>query len=394
LPRRIPLRKVRLPEEPALTPYVREIDETGWYSNWGPLARRLEARLAAHAGAAEGTVVAASSGTAALTTALIEACPTGGGRYCLLPGYSFAACPAAVLGAGLTPYFLDCDPVTGVLDPWRVRALCRRLGDAVGAVMPVSVFGRPLDPAPWRAIQADLGVPVVADAAWCIDTIGPDEMMQTLSLHATKALGAGEGGAILARNAGEAERLRRRLNFGFDAGRRAGLRGINGKMSEYSAAVAHAALDRWPETRAALARLCDAYDAALAEVPGLTPLRAPGETWVSGAYPVRLHKPHGRYLVQALAAHSIEARCWWRPILPEHAAFARYPGTPQIGCRRIAEHLVNLPMHSALGRGDVARICDTVRSVPPQCLEQSTSMRPLDKSQDRRSRITKNSHGS
>ena len=151
------------------------------------------------------------------------------------------------------------------------------------------------------------------------------------------------------------ERLRRRLNFGFDAGRRAGLRGINGKMSEYSAAVAHAALDRWPETRAALARLCDAYDAALAEVPGLTPLRAPGETSVSGAYAVRLHAPHGRYLVQALAAHGIEARCWWQPILPEHTAFARYPGTPQIGCRRIAEHLVNLPMHSALGRGDVAQ---------------------------------------
>lgn len=363
MPVRIPLRQVRLPEEPALAPYIRELDETGWYSNWGALARRLEARLAAQAGAAEGTVVAASSGTAALTAALLEACPTGN-RYCLLPGYGFAACPAAALSAGLTPYFVDCDPVTGVLDPWRVRALCRRLGDAVGAVMPVSVFGRPLDPGPWRAIQGDLGVPVVADAAWCIDTIGPEAMMQTLSLHATKALGAGEGGAIIARDAGEAERLRRRLNFGFDLGRRAGLRGINGKLSEYSAAVAHAALDRWPETRAALARLCDAYDAALAEIPGLAPLRAPGETWVSGAYAVRLHKPHGRYLIQALAAHGIEARCWWRPILPEHAAFAQYPATPMPGAVDLSESVVSLPMSHRLAIADIPHVVRQIQRAP------------------------------
>jgi dTDP-4-amino-4,6-dideoxygalactose transaminase len=374
-------------------PDLDDIDRNEWYSNGGPLVRRLEARLATHAGSPPDTVVVTASGTAALTAALLEACPTGD-RYCLLPGYSFAACPAAALGAGLTPYFVDCDPVTGVLDPWRVRALCRTLGDAVGAVMPVSVFGRPLDPAPWRAIQADLGVPVVADAAWCIDTIGPDQMMQTLSLHATKALGAGEGGAILARNAGEAERLRRRLNFGFDGYKRAGLRGINGKMGEYTAAVAHAALDQWPDTRAALARLCDAYDDGLADVPGLTPLRAPGETWVSGAYPVRLHKAHGRYLVQALAAHGIQARCWWRPILPEHAAFARYPASLQLQGREVLEQLVNLPMHSALDEGAVARICHTVRSVLPRCLEPSTSVQSPSKSQDRRSRTTKNSHGS
>jgi dTDP-4-amino-4,6-dideoxygalactose transaminase len=137
-------------------------------------------------------------------------------------------------------------------------------------------------------------------------------------------------------------------------------------MSEYTAAVAHTALDRWPETRAALAHLCDAYDAALAEIPGLAPLRAPGETWVSGAYPVRLHAPHGRYLAQALAAHGIEARCWWRPILPEHAAFAQYPATTMRNALAIAQMFVNLPMHTALDRASIAAVTERVMAHLPK----------------------------
>src|ERR1039458_2512438 len=66
----------------------------------------------------------------------------------------------------------------------------------VGAVIAVSPFGAPLEIAPWRDLQEQTGMPVVVDAAAGFDTAGDSPIPQVVSLHATKILGAGEGGFV------------------------------------------------------------------------------------------------------------------------------------------------------------------------------------------------------
>lgn len=97
------------------------------------------------------------------------------------------------------------------------------------------------------AIQADTGVPVVIDAAASFDALqGPYDAPMVVSLHATKALGAGEGGFVVRPDPEFIQMTQRRGNFGFFGSREAVCDATNAKISEYHAA---AALDAWPETR-------------------------------------------------------------------------------------------------------------------------------------------------
>ena len=101
---------------------LKSIDKRRWYSNWGELNRALEAGLCAHFGFAERGCVTASSGTDAITAALIAVAGRGTAArpYCLMPSYTFVATAVAALNAGYTPYFVDMNPDTLALDPGSV----------------------------------------------------------------------------------------------------------------------------------------------------------------------------------------------------------------------------------------------------------------------------------
>ncbi len=86
-----------------------------------------------------------------------------------------------------------------------------------------------------------------------------DKTPVVLSLHATKVFGVGEGGVVLCRDAELVKACKRDLNFGFLGDRVAHTNGVNGKMSEYHAAVGLAELDGWPDKRTAFLRVTQAY---------------------------------------------------------------------------------------------------------------------------------------
>jgi dTDP-4-amino-4,6-dideoxygalactose transaminase len=69
----VPTFRPRLPAAEALLPYLREIDERRWYSNFGPLNRRFESALAEHFRVPHGTIVTVANATLGLTLALQDA---------------------------------------------------------------------------------------------------------------------------------------------------------------------------------------------------------------------------------------------------------------------------------------------------------------------------------
>ena len=122
----IPVARPRLPSAAHIAPYLAEIDANGWYSNFGPLSSRFQARRAMHWGLAKPEVALFASGTAALTLALLASGAKPGSR-CLMPSWTFAASAGAVHAAGLVPHFIDIDPGTWALDPANATLLASGL---------------------------------------------------------------------------------------------------------------------------------------------------------------------------------------------------------------------------------------------------------------------------
>jgi dTDP-4-amino-4,6-dideoxygalactose transaminase len=358
----IPLMRPKLPSAAALWPYFEEIDDNRWYTNQGPIERRLQARVASHFGLPEGGVACVANGTTGLILALATA---AGGRagYCVMPSFTFVATAHAALAAGLTPVFADVDRETWCLTPETVDSAVRAVDGPVRAVVPVSPFGAPLDPAPWDAYETRTGIPAVLDAAAAFDTVRPGNALAVVSLHATKVLSAGEGGLVLARDPARIAEVAARGNFGFSQVRQANLIGLNGKMSEYAAAVTMASLDAWPGRKPAVERVAAAYRRYIKPVDGVRLFPGFGNGWVSSTCNVVFDQPVADNAIAMLDALGIECRRWWNAGCHREPAFAGYPRPPLPVTEWLTDRVVGVPFYSDLGMGDIGRVCAALQSV-------------------------------
>ena len=356
-----------LPDAAAVLPYLREIDANRWYSNFGPLLSRLEARLAAHFGIEGDRLVILANCTAALTLALESYRPEPG-QYVALPSWTFAATPVAILRAELTPWFLDVDPGSWQLTPELVESALPERPGKLAAVVPVAPFGAAVDPAAWSAFSARHGLPVVLDAAAAFDSVTPDHAPAAVSLHATKPFGIGEGGLVLCRSASQAERLRRGSNFGFDRDRRAAMTGCNAKLSEYAAAVGLAALDAWPERRDAYAQTAARYRALLsARSEGFRLAPGFGGQQVSSTCNLLLDAPVAAETIGRLRERGIEARQWWGSGCHVQPAFASCPRSALPVTEDLGKRVFAIPFSADMKESDMAAIAAAVAEVVEQC---------------------------
>lgn len=345
-----------LPPVSALAPYLREIDTTHYYTNFGPLSRRLESKLAQLTGARHVVCLSSCTTGLELTLSALELPP---GSKIALPSFTFAATGTAILRTGHEPIFCDIDPETYLLTPDTV-AVATAKHDIV-AVMPVCLFGRGYDSAQWDGFSRQTGIPVILDAAGAIAHQSPGVTTAAVfSLHATKPLSAGEGGFLATSDAGLAAKVRLLSNFGFgDNG--VEFAGANGKMSEYHAAACLAGLDAWPQQKAKREKLFQTYvrsfeksgaarHAVIVNGPGLT-----------SGLAVRLERDLLARDLENLAAAGIETRRWYWPPLHRHKVFASCPrASPLDVTEAVVDRLLGLPYHLFLTRLDIARIARAI----------------------------------
>lgn len=333
----IPVMRPLLPEADRLLPYLRRIDENRWYSNFGPLTLELESRLSDHWGG--GAALTLANATLGLAIAL-RAAGAAGGTLCLMPAWTFIATAHAAVGAGLTPYLADVDEHTGRLTPALAEEAIARAPAPVGAVMPVCPFGAPVDWTGWEEFHRRTRIPVVIDAAAAFDALRPGPLPAVVSLHATKALGAGEGGVLVSADADLVERARRLSNFGFLGDRVSRTVATNAKMSEYQAAVALASLDGWPATRERWKKTLELLRQAVRAFPAARwPTGLGG--YVASAATVLL--PDAQVAARCLADAGIETRQWWQGGIHSHPAFADAPAMPLPVTARMAQGSLGLP---------------------------------------------------
>ncbi|MDB5499951.1 MAG: DegT/DnrJ/EryC1/StrS aminotransferase [Phenylobacterium sp.] len=313
----------RLPDLEALTPYLRKIDELAWYSNFGPLVRDFEARLAQRFLPSAATLTVANA-TLGLAIGL-KALSAPEGALCAIPSWTFVATAHAVLQAGLIPWFVDVDPVSWMLDPGYVRDRLSAAPGRVAAVIPVCAFGQQIDMAAWSAFRRETGLSVLVDAAAAFDTATEASLPTVVSLHATKALGVGEGGFVACEDADFIERMQERTSFGFRGSRNAWVPATNAKMSEYTAAVGLAGLDLWPATRLRYAKVAQRLRIALMGTPEVGFQPGWGLNWVSSTCVVGLPANSADRIEARLEAQGIQTRRWWGAGCHRSTAFAGLP---------------------------------------------------------------------
>jgi dTDP-4-amino-4,6-dideoxygalactose transaminase len=361
----IPVHRPRLPIVERLLPYLRRIDETRWYTNSGPLVGEFEERLAAHFSVPPSAVAAQANGTLALTVGL-RALDAVLGSRCLVPSWTFAASAAAVLAAGLVPYFVDVDRTSWALDPNSVLSQAGAAGN-IGVVMVVSPFGVPIDRTAWDRFNEATGIAVLIDAAAGFDAIATGSAMRPghtpimVSLHATKSFGIGEGGLLISTDSEFMLRVRRLANFGFEPDRRIAFPGINGKLSEYAAAVGLAALDEWPQTRRQWSNRTAAYAHRLRNVPGIALTPGYGQGWVSSYCNVEVQSG-AMGMADQLARSGIETRHWWGPGCHAQPAYRDFARAALPVTEMLADTVLGLPSSVDISDAEIDRVVEALQA--------------------------------
>lgn len=350
----------RLPEASALLPHISRIDASRIYSNYGPLSREFAGRLATMTGAAGVTLTC--NGTTAIELALrVRARP--GTRLCLMPSFTFTASAHAVCNAGLTPYLLNVNPVSLMLTPEIVEAALPSLPEPPGAVLVVSAFGAPPELAAWAAFEARHGIPVVFDAAaalTALSNVGTQPLC--VSLHATKVLGIGEGGAILSADPAFLERTMAMTGFGFLGKERVSvIRGGNYRISEYTAAIGLAVLEALPERLDVLRALTCGYRQRLTGKMARLQNGA-GETWVTMTLNVIVPLETVDATLARFASANVEWRHWWGLGCHRHPAFADSPSTDLSRTDELAPCVIGVPFHDGLSEADLDRVTSCLPS--------------------------------
>lgn len=231
-------------------------------------------------------VVACASGTAALHLAL-EALGLPSGGKVLVPDFTMVACPRAVVMAGLTPVFVDCDERL-CMDPDLVERAV--LAGGVVAIMPVHVYGRLCDMDRLCRLARVHDLPVVED---CAEAWGVNHPYLTAarcwSFYKNKIVAGEEGGAVGFLSGVRADRARQLRNLGFTGAHDYTHvpRGVNARLSNaHAQLIRHSLLNVGPqvEERRQVEGWYNAHCPAAWRQPPraavwVYDLRVPGMTW-------------------------------------------------------------------------------------------------------------------
>jgi dTDP-4-amino-4,6-dideoxygalactose transaminase len=358
-----------LPPAEVLLPFLRRIDATRIYSNYGPLwhefSEEFSAWLGARAGIESGSggvrVVPTSSGTTAIELAL-RARAQPDRRLCLMPSFTFIASAHALCNAGLEPFLLDVEESTFVLTLAIAIAALAQLPAPPAAVLVVSAFGAPPDVRGWQAFEAEHGIPVVFDAAAAATSlreIGHQPL--AVSLHATKVFGIGEGGAVITTDAALADRLVAMTGFGYVGSERvSSFRGGNYRISEYTAAVGLAVLADIEAREHRLLALGTRYAEALRNLPCRLQQGA-GTDWATMTLNVVVPADRLEVTLARLEAGAVQWRRWWGLGTHRHPAFAGLPRANLSVTEQLAPRVIGIPFYDGLPAAHLARVADALR---------------------------------
>ncbi|HLK12700.1 MAG TPA: DegT/DnrJ/EryC1/StrS family aminotransferase [Candidatus Binatia bacterium] len=358
----IPFVRPTLPAPEEWLPHLQPAYDGRWFSNFGPVASRLEDELTAKYATGNRRAALVSSCTAGLATALLAMRIRG---RVAMPSFTFPATAQAVLLAGCEPVFCDVSPTTWELDPPKLDECVRR--HAPAAIVHVRSFGFCHDVSPIEEVARRHRLPLIIDAAAAFGGaladrrwVGGQGEMEVFSLHATKVFGIGEGGVIFA-PADRISALRRACNFGIEDGD-VRSRALNAKLSEIHAAIGMAVLARIDAFIARRRTVAEAYVRAFAPSELIAPPPAGGLPPMQTFPMLTRDEAIADAVVANCHAEGVEIRRYYRPALHRTRLFSSAVHEKLPVSTTLAARTLCLPIYSDMTRDESNRVIAVVQT--------------------------------
>jgi dTDP-4-amino-4,6-dideoxygalactose transaminase len=310
----IPVTKPFLPPIEEYNAYVAGIYKRNWLTNNGPLVNELELKLKEHLDLPH--LLYLSNGTIALQIA-IRALDLKG--EIITTPFSYVATTSSIVWEGCTPVFVDIDPKSLNIDPAKIE---EAITENTSAILATHVFGNPCDIDAIQAIAHKHNLKVIYDAAHCFGTLYKGKSVfaygdiSTTSFHATKLFHTIEGGAVFSQDPELIKKMALLRNFGHNGPEDFGGVGINGKNSEFHAAMGVINLKYISQILASRKAQSEKYDQALIGVNHQKISITPHSEFNFAYYPIVLPSTEVLLKVQeTLNADKIYPRRYFFPSL-------------------------------------------------------------------------------
>ncbi|MCF6222627.1 MAG: DegT/DnrJ/EryC1/StrS family aminotransferase [Flavobacteriaceae bacterium] len=342
-----------LPDLKEFTKSLEKIWESKWLTNNGQFHQEFERELAKHLGVPYISLF--SNGTLALMTALQVLDIQG---EVITTPYSFVATTHAMLWNNITPVFCDIDLVYGNLDPDKIEAL---ITDKTTAIVPVHVYGNPVEVEKIEKIANKYNLKVIYDAAHAFGVEKDKKSilnfgdLSVLSFHATKTFNTIEGGAIVCHDAETKKKIDYLKNFGFENETSVVQVGINAKMNELQAAFGLLQLKNIDRDIVKRKKVAEIYQEGLNHIKGIRFLNdIPGVKHNYSYFPIFIEKDYPLTrdeLYQKLKDHQIFARRYFYPLISDFEMYRNLESTNPtklINAVIVANEVICLPIYPKL----------------------------------------------
>jgi dTDP-4-amino-4,6-dideoxygalactose transaminase len=345
--------KTFLPDREEYLKYVHEIWDSGYITNNGPLLRKLENQLKEYLNIPY--LYFCGNGTIVLQIA-IKALELKG--EIITTPFSYCATSNAILWENCTPVFVDIDATTFNIDPALIEA---SITPATSAILATHVYGNPCDVEAIEEIAKKHNLKVIYDAAHAFGVTYKGKSLlsygdlSTCSFHATKVFHTIEGGALISNHPELDRKLHLLRAFGHQGDEHYEFAGINGKNSEFHAAMGLVNLPQVPAIIDARREVFAAYDSLLNWDILFKPTLNPDIEYNYAYYPVVFPSEAVMFKVmEALKVEEIIPRRYFYPSLNTLSFMPR-----QIACpvsEDIAARVLSLPLYVGLPYEDIERI--------------------------------------
>lgn len=306
--------------------------------------------------------VGVASGLDALEIALRCAGIGPGARVLTTPLTAFAT-TLAILRAGAEPAWCDVDE-TGGMDLARADEALRA-DEGIRALLPVHLYGHPLDPDELGRLGVEHDIVVIEDCAQSAGAERDDRptglagIAAAVSLYPTKNLGAmGDGGVLLTPDENLAKRARTLRDYGQLSRYKHVEVGLNSRLDELHAAILRTALlprlDGWLSRRREIA----AHYAEALTGTALRPIVAEAGRSAHHLFPVEVTDGDPTEVAAKIAEHGIAVGRHYPFLCPDQRA-ARGAGVavdPLAVARRLSERELSLPIHPYLSDEEVESV--------------------------------------
>jgi dTDP-4-amino-4,6-dideoxygalactose transaminase len=345
----IPVTKPFLPPQEEYNKYLNGIWQRNWLTNNGPLVNEFELKLKEYLKVKHALFL--TNGTIAIQIA-IKALGLKG--EIITTPFSYVATTSSIVWEGCTPLFVDIDAQTLNIDPAKIESA---ITSNTTAILATHVYGNPCDIDEIERIASKHNLNVIYDAAHAFGTrykgtsIYEYGTVSTASFHATKLFHTIEGGGVFTKDPELLKTMAFMRNFGHDGPERFSELGINGKNSEFHAAMGLVNLNHIDSILESRKTLSEYYDKVLKNVDCKKPVINPKAEFNYAYYAIVLPSEElTLQVIDELNRHWVYPRRYFYPSL-DSLPYVKEQDLPIT--KRISKQILCLPLYHSLSTEEI-----------------------------------------